>query len=46
MDVVLHKQFAKDVLDYDKDEMDTSTYEKFNTWIHALLLDPSEYTTV
>ena len=46
IDIVLHEQFAKNVLDYDKDDMDTSTYENFNTWIHALLLDPSEYTTV
>ena len=46
MDIVLHEQFAKNVLDYDKEDMDTNTYEKFNIWIHALLLDPSEYTTV
>lgn len=45
MDVVLHEHFVQNILDSDK-EMDTSTYEKFNTWIHALLLDPSEYTTV
>lgn len=46
MDVVLHEHFATNILDCHKDVMDTSTYEKFNAWIHALLLDPSEYTTV
>jgi hypothetical protein len=46
MDIVLHEQFATNILDCDKEDMDPSTYEKFNAWIHALLMDPSEYTTV
>jgi hypothetical protein len=46
MDIVLHEHFITNVLDCDKADIDTSTYEKFNAWIHALLLDPSEYTTV
>ena len=39
MDVILNEHFARNVLDCEKDEMDNRTYEKFNTWIHALLLD-------